>query len=335
MTDPGTRARAIVADPDTLRKIRERGFAIVAGVLDPQAVSVMKQELQRTIDEDLAAWEGREYPDAWMVHNLMVRHAIFARFLENPVMHAYLSPLLGDTCILYAYTSSSMPPSGANFSHRVHVDSPRVIPGYWTNVGVMVALDDYTSENGATRFLPGSFERVEPPSVEEFLDAQRRDVPKGGTGRDLQCPHMAHGWYEQDEPATSRNHVERLPLVHAPAVRLSETRGTKRPWLISGTRADVSSASTSACPSHSISTTFPKRIVSTKPVRVDRTMDRRGSVSVIVPVYRNESSLEELVARLVRCLVGLGRAFEIVLIDDGSPDRSWETILSLRDSTPR
>ncbi len=48
-----------------------------------------------------------------------------------------------------------MPPSGANFSHRVHIDSPRVIPGYWTNVGVMVALDDYTPENGATRFLPG------------------------------------------------------------------------------------------------------------------------------------------------------------------------------------
>ena len=89
-------------------------------------------------------------------------------------------PLLGDTCILYAYTSSSMPPSGANFSHRVHVDSPRVIPGYWTNVGVMVALDDYTTENGATRFLPDSFERAEPPSVEEFLEQSEETFPKAG-----------------------------------------------------------------------------------------------------------------------------------------------------------
>jgi polyisoprenyl-phosphate glycosyltransferase len=54
-----------------------------------------------------------------------------------------------------------------------------------------------------------------------------------------------------------------------------------------------------------------------------------GSVSVIVPVYRNESSLQELVERLVRTLGAMGRRFEILLIDDGSPDRSWEVIQRL------
>jgi ectoine hydroxylase-related dioxygenase (phytanoyl-CoA dioxygenase family) len=73
-----------------------------------------------------------------------------------------------------------MPPSGANFSHRVHVDSPRVIPGYWTNVGVMVALDDYTNENGATRFLPYSFEREDPPSLDEFLEKSEETFPQAG-----------------------------------------------------------------------------------------------------------------------------------------------------------
>jgi ectoine hydroxylase-related dioxygenase (phytanoyl-CoA dioxygenase family) len=170
----------VQADPEILRAIREQGFAVVPGLLDAETVALMRQELQRAIDEDLAAWAGKDYPDAWMVHNVMVRHPVFARFLENPVLHAYLSPLLGDTCIVYAYTSSSMPPSGSNFSHRVHVDSPRVIPGYWTNVGVMVALDDYTTENGATRYLPESFERVEPPSLEEFLEASVQTFPKAG-----------------------------------------------------------------------------------------------------------------------------------------------------------
>jgi ectoine hydroxylase-related dioxygenase (phytanoyl-CoA dioxygenase family) len=181
MSGHATRANeAAHPDPETLRRIRELGYAVVPGVLDAHTVEVMKRELQRAIDQDLAAWEGREYPDAWMVHNLMVRHPEFARFLENPVLHAYLSPLLGETCIVYAYTSSSMPPSGANFSHRVHVDSPRVIPGYWTNVGVMVALDDYTTENGATRYLAGSFEREEPPSVEQFLEGSEEVFPAAG-----------------------------------------------------------------------------------------------------------------------------------------------------------
>ena len=168
------------ADPAVLGAIRERGFAVVPGLLGEDEVAVMRRELQRAVDDDLRAWQGKNYPDAWMVHNLMVRHASFARFLENPVLHAYLTPLLGDTCIVYAYTSSSMPPSGANFSHRVHIDSPRVIPGYWTNVGVMVALDDYTEENGATRFLPGSFEREAPPTLEEFLAESEMTLPRAG-----------------------------------------------------------------------------------------------------------------------------------------------------------
>lgn len=63
-------------------------------------------------------------------------------------------------------------------------------------------------------------------------------------------------------------------------------------------------------------------------------MDRPGSVSVIVPVYRNEASLEELVERLVRTLTGTGRRFEILLIDDGSPDRSWEVIERLGAEHP-
>lgn len=170
----------VQADPETLEAIRERGFALVPAVLGRETVEVMKRELARAIEEDLASWKGREYGDAWMVHNLMVRHPVFAEFLENPVLHSYLSPLLGETCIVYAYTSSSMPPSGANFSHRVHVDSPRVVPGYWTNVGVMVALDDYTTENGATRFLPRSFEREDPPELDEFLSESEETLPKAG-----------------------------------------------------------------------------------------------------------------------------------------------------------
>jgi ectoine hydroxylase-related dioxygenase (phytanoyl-CoA dioxygenase family) len=175
-----TSIRGNEADPTVLATIRERGFSLVPGVLGEDEVAEMRRELQRAVDDDMSAWHGKDYPDAWMVHNLMVRHPSFARFLENPVLHAYLTPLLGDTCIVYAYTSSSMPPSGANFSHRVHVDSPRVIPGYWTNVGVMVALDDYTEENGATRFLPGSFEREAPPTIEEFLADSELTFPKAG-----------------------------------------------------------------------------------------------------------------------------------------------------------
>jgi ectoine hydroxylase-related dioxygenase (phytanoyl-CoA dioxygenase family) len=167
-------------DPEKLRQVRERGFAVVPGVLPGQDVPRLRLLLERCIDEDLMRWRGKPYPDAWMVQNLMARHLDFARVLESPPLQAYLGELLGDTCIVYAYTSSSMPPRGVNFSHRIHVDCPRVIPGYITNVGVMLALDDFTPENGATWFLPGSFTRESPPSAEEFFAAAERVLPRAG-----------------------------------------------------------------------------------------------------------------------------------------------------------
>lgn len=52
--------------------------------------------------------------------------------------------------------------------------------------------------------------------------------------------------------------------------------------------------------------------------------------SVVVPVYNAEASLEELVRRLGAVFRDLGRSHEVVLVDDGSTDRSWSIISRLR-----
>ena len=63
-------------------------------------------------------------------------------------------------------------------------------------------------------------------------------------------------------------------------------------------------------------------------------MESPGSVSVVVPVYGNEASLDELVAQLVATLASLGRRCEIILVDDGSPDRSWDSVVALTAEYP-
>lgn len=54
-----------------------------------------------------------------------------------------------------------------------------------------------------------------------------------------------------------------------------------------------------------------------------------SSVSVIVPVYKSEATLYELHDRLTVALGGLSNVYEIIFIDDGSPDDSWNVIKKL------
>ncbi len=51
--------------------------------------------------------------------------------------------------------------------------------------------------------------------------------------------------------------------------------------------------------------------------------------SVVIPVYNAERTLAPLVEGLGDVFTSLGRAYEIVLVDDGSRDSSWQVIESL------
>ena len=55
-------------------------------------------------------------------------------------------------------------------------------------------------------------------------------------------------------------------------------------------------------------------------------------VSIVVPLYNEEESLPELCAWITRVVEENGFTYEIVLIDDGSTDRSWEVIESLSEN---
>src|SRR5262245_42978297 len=57
-------------------------------------------------------------------------------------------------------------------------------------------------------------------------------------------------------------------------------------------------------------------------------------LTIVVPVYRSEDCLEELVAAIGEALEPAGRDFEVVLVNDYSPDNSWSVIESICRSNP-
>jgi undecaprenyl-phosphate 4-deoxy-4-formamido-L-arabinose transferase len=58
------------------------------------------------------------------------------------------------------------------------------------------------------------------------------------------------------------------------------------------------------------------------------------NISVVVPVYRAQDALPELVRRLEPVLGAAGGAYELILVNDGSPDDSWRVIRELAKGRP-
>ncbi len=58
----------------------------------------------------------------------------------------------------------------------------------------------------------------------------------------------------------------------------------------------------------------------------------RPNLSVVIPVYNSENSLPELVDQLQAILPTIGDTYEIILVNDGSRDRSWQVIQDLQQT---
>ena len=67
------------------------------------------------------------------------------------------------------------------------------------------------------------------------------------------------------------------------------------------------------------------------PEVVDRTP---YSYSVVIPVYNSEAIVADTVRRVVEVFEAERLRYEVVLVNDGSPDRSWAVISALARTTP-
>ena len=148
--------------------MKKEGAIILRGVITKDVANQLKQDLNNCIDEDIAKY-GDNYIFKGMVHALMNRKQSFIDLIDDKKVLGIFRSILGKGAILHAYNSSSMPPALTNFSRSIHVDCPRLIPNYITNVGITIAVDAFTPHNGAMEIWQSSFTKPTAPTEEEFV----------------------------------------------------------------------------------------------------------------------------------------------------------------------
>ena len=58
-------------------------------------------------------------------------------------------------------------------------------------------------------------------------------------------------------------------------------------------------------------------------------------LTIIVPLYNEEENIQDLYAQIVRSCEKIGRPFEILMVDDGSTDKSFALLKEIRSTDPR
>jgi dolichol-phosphate mannosyltransferase len=63
-------------------------------------------------------------------------------------------------------------------------------------------------------------------------------------------------------------------------------------------------------------------------------LDSNPIISFVSPVYRAEKMLEKLVDEIQKVMLVIGQSYEIILVDDRSPDNSWAVMKKLSNQFP-
>lgn len=152
------------------------GFAIVENVLDADHLERTRDALhsvQQRIRADVGAERLQRAGELGVLRLMLAYDEHFLSLLELDAVLAVVDRLLTPTAILHLQNGLALPPSPigdspSSFQTSFHRDFPRHLNGYVASVNTFLAIDEFTSENGATLLAAGTHQRAERPGEEEL-----------------------------------------------------------------------------------------------------------------------------------------------------------------------
>ena len=148
-----------IAVPATqARRLDEDGYVRLEGFIAPDRHRRLVERIDALFaaEGDAAGAEFRQEPGARRLANLADKGAVFLDCVVDETVGAYLAHVLGPRFKLSSLNARSANPHSAE-SQPLHVDAGALPDenGYWVCNTVWL-LDDFTTENGALRVVPGT-----------------------------------------------------------------------------------------------------------------------------------------------------------------------------------
>jgi ectoine hydroxylase-related dioxygenase (phytanoyl-CoA dioxygenase family) len=163
-------------------EIAERGYTILDGVLDPDLVDALLDDLDRLHREldVVPATNGFEGLQTLRVYNLLVHGERWGGVPVHDAVLPVVEQVLDRGCLISSLSSITILPGES--AQPIHADDqliPIPKPHPPTVCNTMWALTDFTDANGATRLVPGSHLGADNPIYGGEYETVAAEMPKG------------------------------------------------------------------------------------------------------------------------------------------------------------
>lgn len=161
--------------PRTLELISLLGYATVSGVLDGAMLGRVREAMygaQKKIRAELGEERLQRAGELGVLRLVCKYDQLFLDLLALPEILAVVDATVSNTAILHLQNGFILPSykdgeAPKVFQNRYHMDFPRVLNGFPMSINVMLAIDEFRPENGATLIIPGSHQKAHPPDFEK------------------------------------------------------------------------------------------------------------------------------------------------------------------------
>lgn len=146
-----------MSDVHDIEDLRAQGFVVIEGFLSPQQLRGIREALAPHLEHELFGRNPFEGLRTQRVYNLPALGRVFADLIEHPRVLAICDAFLAPNYLLTAAQAINIQPGEA--AQALHFDDgfyPFPRPRRAFSFATIVAIDDFTAENGATEIIPGS-----------------------------------------------------------------------------------------------------------------------------------------------------------------------------------
>ncbi len=157
--------------------IRDTGYAVIENVLGSPDLKICYTSLYSARDRIICeiGKEKLKRANEYGVLRIMMKYEpYFLTLLTNPYLLAIIDATVSNTAILHLQNGFILPSfsegqTPQNFQNNFHRDFPRYMNGYLASINVLLAIDEFTPNNGGTMIVPNTHQKAHPP-VKEYIE---------------------------------------------------------------------------------------------------------------------------------------------------------------------